>query len=89
MFLNNTVLLHALYYNECLSLVTKKKDKESDGDMMRAILAQLEFASIVREYDRNGILFRTHLYVPEVHPETGNLFYEREDPGHVLKVYIP
>lgn len=33
-----------------------------------------------------GIPFRTHLHVPEAHPDTGTVFLEREDEGHVLKV---
>ena len=51
-----------------------------------SILAQLEFTHTVKDYDNRGVPFRTHLYVPEVHPVTGKTFYEREDPGHVLKV---
>ena len=54
--------------------------------MLRSILAQLEFCYIVRQYDEKGIPFRTHLYVPEVHPDTKEVFMEREDEGHVLKV---
>ena len=36
----------------------------------------------------NMVSFRTYLHVPELHPETGMTFMEREDEGHVLKVYI-
>ena len=54
--------------------------------MLRSILAQLEFTYTVHQYDEDGIPFRTHLYVPEVHPDTGELFMEREDEGHILKV---
>jgi len=32
--------------------------------------------------------FRTHMYVPEVHPATSQVFYEREDEAHLLKVNI-
>ena len=56
--------------------------------MLRSILAQLEFNHTVREYDENGISFRSHLYVPEIHPDSGTYFLEREDEGHVLKVYL-
>ena len=28
------------------------------------------------------------LYVPELHPETGEAFCEREDEAHVLKVCV-
>ena len=54
-------------------------------DKLRSILAQLDFTYSIRDFDSKGVPFRTHLHVPEVHPETGNI-YEREDPGHVLKV---
>ena len=56
--------------------------------MLRSILAQLEFTYIVRQYDDSGVPFRTHLYVPEVHPDSGTIFLEREDEGHVLKVLM-
>ena len=61
--------------------------KEAEVDMLRSILAQLEFTHIVRQYDNSGALFRTHLYVPELHPDSGTVFLEREDEGHVLKVF--
>lgn len=73
--------------NFFLFVATKKSSEETDGDMMRAILCQLEFNYSIKEYDHNGVSFRTHLHVPEIHPDTGRLFYEREDPGHVLKVH--
>ena len=38
-----------------------------------------------RYYDE-GNDFTTYLYVPEAHPETGDIFVEREDETHVLKV---
>ena len=41
----------------------------------------------IRQYDDDGIPFRTHLHVPEVHPETGTTLFEREDEGHMLKVH--
>lgn len=54
--------------------------------MMRSILAQMEFTYVVRQHDDHGVPFRTHLLVPEVHPDTGMTFLEQEDEGHVLKV---
>ena len=54
--------------------------------MLRSILAQLEFTHLVKQYDESGVPFRTHLHVPEVHPDTNTVFLEREDEGHVLKV---
>ena len=60
--------------------------KETEIDMIRYILAQLELTYLVRDCDANGIPFRSHLHCPEVHPDTGTFFCEREDAGHVLKV---
>ena len=62
-------------------------EKETEVHMLRSTLAQMEFCHIVRQYDDDGIPFRTYLHVPEVHPETGTTFFEREDEGHVLKVH--
>lgn len=55
--------------------------------MSRSILAQLEFTHVIRQYDDSGVSFRTHLYVLEAHPDSGAVFLEREDEGHVLKVH--
>ena len=68
-----------------LSCIYTGKD-ESKPAMLRSILAQMEYSYRVRYYDDNGVPFRTHLYVPEVHPLTGEGFCEREDEGHLLKV---
>ena len=54
--------------------------------MLRSVLSKLEFTYLIRKYDAEGIPFRSHLHVPENHPITGSIFFEREDPGHVLKV---
>ena len=60
---------------------------ETETEVLRSILAQLEFAWLVGDYeDRLGIPFRRHLYVPEKHPITKDPFCEREDEAHVLKV---
>ena len=53
---------------------------------MKSILAQFEYTNIVKEYDKRGVPFRTYLYIPETHPDTGKIFYEREDDAHLLKV---
>ena len=53
---------------------------------MRSILAQFEFTKTIREFESKGIPFGTYMYVPEQHPDTGDLFYEREDDAHILKV---
>jgi len=61
---------------------------ETFDDQLRSILAQLDYANIISKYEENGVPFRTHMYVPEVHPATGQVFYEREDDAHLLKVNI-
>jgi hypothetical protein len=59
---------------------------EDRVDMLRSILAQMEFCYRVCKWDSEGVPFRTHLYVPEVHAITKEYFLEREDEGHVFKV---
>ena len=54
--------------------------------MLRSILAQLEYHYIVQKYESQGVPFTSHLHVPEVHPLTDKVFFEREDEAHVLKV---
>ena len=48
-------------------------------------MAQLEYRYQVNTWDAKGIPFKKHLYVPEVHPETGKLFCECEDEHHVFR----
>ena len=55
-------------------------------DMLRSILAQFEYIYQVCDWDKKGVPFKTHFYVPEVHPITGAEFHKREDDAHVLKV---
>ena len=59
---------------------------ETVKDKLRSILAQFEFQYRLQEWEQKGVPFKTYLYVPEVHPETGEVFCEREDEAHVLKV---
>ena len=55
--------------------------------MLRSILAQVEYRYCICYYhDEKGVPFRTHLYVPEAHPDTGQGFCKR-DEGRVFKVY--
>ena len=51
-------------------------------------MAQLEYQYKINIYESQGVPFKQHLYVPEVHPTTQVGFCEREDEGHVLKVYL-
>ena len=70
---------------ECnIALILGKE--ESKPDMLRSILAQMEYSYRVGYYDNERVPVRSHLYVPEDHPETGLGFCEREDEGHLLKV---
>lgn len=61
---------------------------EERVDMLRSILAQMEYQYRVREWDQKGVLFRTYMYVPEIHHITQKPFLEREDEGHVFKVCV-
>lgn len=57
-------------------------------EMLRSILAQLHFKHEILEWEKRGVPFRTHIYVPEVHPLTHCPFHEREDEAHVFKVSL-
>lgn len=61
---------------------------ETFTDMLRSILAQLEYCNEICRWDSLGIPFRQHMYVPEVHPQTLATYHEREDEPHVLKVQV-
>ena len=68
-------------------LLTVDKD-ETRVDKLRSILSQWEFKYQVDSWHAQGVPFKEHLYVPEVHPATQMMFCEREDEGHVFKVSI-
>ena len=55
-------------------------------DKLRSILAQLDYSYEIKRWDQEGVNFSQHIYVPEVHPITGQFFLEREDEAHVFKV---
>ena len=63
-----------------------ERSVETYEDKLRSIVAQLEYTHNVIEYDKAGVPFCSHLYVPEVHPITHMEYHEREDDAHVLKV---
>ena len=50
---------------------------EERVDMLRSILAQMEYQYRVREWDQKGVPFRTYMYVPEIHHITQKPFLER------------
>ncbi len=56
-------------------------------DQLWSVLAQLDYTHTIRRWDKQGVPFCTHAYVPEKDPVTGNRFHEREDHAHLLKVY--
>ena len=60
--------------------------QETVEDKLRSILAQMDYTYTVQKWDEQGVPFRSHIYVPEVHPLTNSVFHEREDEGHVFKV---
>ena len=60
--------------------------EETTIEKLRSILAQMEYTYQVCTWDAKGVLFRTHMYVPEIHPVTEANFHEREDDAHVVKV---
>jgi len=49
-------------------------------------LAQLEYTYQINAWQAKGVPFKDHVYVPEIHPNTGMEFCERKDDGHILKV---
>ena len=65
--------------------------KEDKADMLKPILAEMEYQHQVCYWDSNGVPFRTYnyfiVYIPEIHPITGKEFHEREDFAHVLKLF--
>ena len=54
---------------------------------VRSVLAQLDYTYQINHRDNLGVPFKTHLHVPERHPDTNSVFCEREDEGHVFKVF--
>lgn len=67
-------------------IIIHVRQTETDVEKLRSILAQLEYRYEVECWEKNGVPFKSHIYVPENHPLTGEMFCEREDEGHVLKV---
>lgn len=72
----------------CSPFSLSDEREEDKTDMLRAILAQMEHKYQVQMWDLKGVPFSVHMYVPEIHPITGEEFHEREDMAHVLKVRV-
>jgi len=47
---------------------------------------QYHFVHSVKMFQAKGIMFNLFMYVPEKHPVTKEIFYEREDEAHLIKV---
>lgn len=58
-------------------------ESETPTETLRSLLAQLEFKYEICKWERLGVPFKTHLYVPETDPITGAEFHDREDHNHV------
>lgn len=61
---------------------------ETVTDMMRSILAQLEFKYQILEWEKKGVPFRQYIYVPEIHPVSKQVYCDMGDEAHVLKVCV-
>lgn len=68
-----------------LCFFTLGKD-ETEVEKLCSILIQMEYQYQVNYWYTQGVPFKDHLYVPEVHPDTYLVFCEWEDEGHVFKV---
>ena len=55
--------------------------------MLKSILAQAEYTAAIKQYVCQGIRFDAYLHVPEIHDYTGSLVCQREDEGHLFKVF--
>ena len=42
--------------------------------MLRSVLAQLDYTYQINHWDSLGVPFKTHLHVPERHPDTSSIF---------------
>ena len=60
--------------------------QEGFGDKLRSVMAQFHYAHEIRKFVGQGIPFNIHMYVPEHHPDTNEVFFEREDEAHLIKV---
>jgi len=51
-------------------------------------MVQFHYAHEIRKFEDQRIPFNIHMYVPEHHPDTNEIFFEREDEAHLIKVRI-
>ena len=62
--------------------------EETTVKKLHSLLAHLEYKHQIEYWEMKVVPFKSHIYVPEVHPLTDLMFCEREDEGHVLKVLM-
>ena len=82
-----TTFPHKLILFYILNDVVSIGKKGTRADKLRSIVAQMEYSHQTHKWTDSNVPFTTHLYVPETHPLTLATFHEREDEGHVFKVY--
>ena len=66
-----------LYYAIYVCLCAPSGRSEGIPEKLKSIVAQFEFQHVVKQWEEKGVNFRYYLYVPEIHPDTGEVFCER------------
>ena len=61
---------------------------EGFEDKLRSLLAQFHYTYEIRKLEAQETPFNVYMYVPEHHPETNDVFFEREDEAHLIKVIL-
>ena len=59
---------------------------ETVVEKLKSVLSQLYYKYLILRYEAKGVKFRSHQYVPDIHPITKTEFHDREDEGHVYKI---
>ena len=59
-------------------VIIKGRLRETRADKLRSIFAQMTYTYMIDQWDKEGVPFCKHLYVPEIHPITQAQFHERE-----------
>ena len=53
-------------------------------DKLRSLLTQFHYIFETRKFEGQGILFNLYLHVPEHHPDTNDVFFQRQDEAQVI-----
>ena len=61
---------------------------EGFEDKLRALLTQFHYTYEIRKFEAQGIPFNVYMYIPEHHPGTNDVFFEREDEAYLIKVIL-